>query len=377
MKRISMNSLVIVFDNNVLEQFPCHELINMNVIRKLIFGDKIDNINYQIVLNEFIRIIKIKLSVGERVVIDNVPKDIRLLIINSIIEYGVPIYYITKSSIDDIDVLLGDNDKADVIISDKFYFKIINPIDDIKKAVIEYDYSGLTVIPDIHGSMSSLESAIHWSIGRNHLMIFLGDIIDYGNDSIECVNLIYRLIMAGRAIIVMGNHEKKILKVVNNMIDDKQSFIKISDANRKTINEIYKLPGIKKKQWINRFKVLCDYSRYHWVCDNILFAHGGAEPEMFNITTSRLEYPMSEIAMYGTRFDHSEPKFEWINRIPKNNIVIVGHTIRARDFPVIEIGKLGGEVHFLDTGCQKGGHLTTVDIRYVEGVFRITNRVAH
>ena len=69
--------------------------------------------------------------------------------------------------------------------------------------VIDID-GPVTVIGDIHGDSDSMAHALGEA---EHLPVFAGDIIDRGGDSAGCIISALRLALAGKAIILRGNHE--------------------------------------------------------------------------------------------------------------------------------------------------------------------------
>uniref|UniRef100_A0A7S0BV47 Calcineurin-like phosphoesterase domain-containing protein n=1 Tax=Rhodosorus marinus TaxID=101924 RepID=A0A7S0BV47_9RHOD len=76
----------------------------------------------------------------------------------------------------------------------------------------------LDIVGDIHGEYGALLSLMdrmgydydgHHSEGR--IMVFVGDLIDRGPDSISVVRLVRKLVEANRAYCVLGNHELNVL----------------------------------------------------------------------------------------------------------------------------------------------------------------------
>jgi hypothetical protein len=60
-----------------------------------------------------------------------------------------------------------------------------------------------------------------------------------------------------------------------------------------------------------------------------------------------------------------------------DQIAIVGHDIRSTFDPLTQVGLLGGTAIFMDTGCSKGGHLSTVDIRFTDTTAKVGNFNLH
>jgi hypothetical protein len=77
----------------------------------------------------------------------------------------------------------------------------------------------LDVIGDIHGEIDGLRQLIH-KLGYdtdgahpdNRRLIFVGDLVDRGPDSPAVVDLVMRLVAAGNAQSVLGNHELNLLR---------------------------------------------------------------------------------------------------------------------------------------------------------------------
>ena len=75
----------------------------------------------------------------------------------------------------------------------------------------------LDIIGDVHGEHDALEAILdklgqsHPRAGQPHL-VFLGDLVDRGPDSIAVVDRVASLIEEGRATCVMGNHELNLLR---------------------------------------------------------------------------------------------------------------------------------------------------------------------
>ena len=77
----------------------------------------------------------------------------------------------------------------------------------------------LDIVGDIHGEFDALVSLLgHLGYDRdgNHpagrRVVFLGDFVDRGPDSIAVLELARRWIGAGRALAVLGNHEVNLLR---------------------------------------------------------------------------------------------------------------------------------------------------------------------
>ena len=66
----------------------------------------------------------------------------------------------------------------------------------------------LFVIGDVHGQITMLRRLLeHWNPGKEKLL-FVGDLVDRGEDSKATLELIYRLKNEENAIVLKGNHDE-------------------------------------------------------------------------------------------------------------------------------------------------------------------------
>jgi predicted phosphodiesterase len=96
------------------------------------------------------------------------------------------------------------------------------------------------VVGDIHGDFTILKSIIAGFRKNDHInhLIFLGDIVDRGSQSISCLNLLYALKITypERVHIVRGNHEAISVNSRYGFLADITQFSDSSETNQKTIN---------------------------------------------------------------------------------------------------------------------------------------------
>ncbi|MBK5114261.1 MAG: metallophosphoesterase [Candidatus Heimdallarchaeota archaeon] len=96
------------------------------------------------------------------------------------------------------------------------------------------------VVGDIHGDFTILKSIIAGFRKNDHInhLIFLGDIVDRGSQSISCLNLLYALKITypERVHIVRGNHEAISVNSHYGFLADITQFSDSSETNQKTIN---------------------------------------------------------------------------------------------------------------------------------------------
>src|SRR5919107_1091115 len=74
----------------------------------------------------------------------------------------------------------------------------------------------LDIVADIHGALEALLARLGYDEWGGHpegrRLVFLGDLTDRGPDSPAVVALVRRLVEAGRAQCVLGNHELNLVR---------------------------------------------------------------------------------------------------------------------------------------------------------------------
>lgn len=425
-KKIPLHSLVLMVGPSgagkstvTSAHFADYEIVSSDSLRHELVGDfQRQDIN-PLVFNELHDRVRTKLAIGERVVVDatHLRKADRMGVVNIGVQLGVPVYYIVvnrpleeklatagwRAGVPGLierhdetfrnnerEILLGDN-VATVIDTRKEEFEAVvkAPGGDVADHILGLGFKGVMVLGDIHGMRERLKSAIDWAITRNLYMIFLGDVIDYGPHSLECVDIVYDIMTRGRGSMTIGNHEKKIERWItqDRAFQEKGTPIKLhlSDGNRATTNLVQALSQGDRTKFECKFTTMVNLARNHILLgENFLLTHGGAEPEMFRITDHRLGKRLEGIALYGEtdntvqRTDgYPNRVYNWVNRIPEGKQVIVGHDIRSTLKPLVETGTRGGTATFMDTGSGKGGHLTTAHVIHENGNWEIKAFTAH
>ena len=205
---------------------------------------------------------------------------------------------------DEANILQGDG-LAEVIDTRTVDFESVKklPVGDLLDEIKKRGYDGITVVSDIHGMRFALKSAIQWGYARNHFLMFLGDVIDYGPKSLECIDDVYDVITSGNGALVYGNHERKIDRWLQ---QDKVGKIRLnlSDGNLVTIEAIKKLTVTQRHKFEVRYNGLMKMSRNHFVTDNLLFTHAAGHPDMY----SNEEYGVGDVIHIGARWGKKQGK---------------------------------------------------------------------
>jgi protein phosphatase len=231
-------------------------------------------------------------------------------------------------------------------------------------AYLRAHWKGITVVGDLHGDLAALTAVTAWAEARQHFVWFLGDIIDYGADTLDTADQVYQAVMWGRAALILGNHERKIAKWLDHRDNGRQ--LRVSDSNLVTIRALESLKPVARRQWVGRFRSLLSHTVLMQQIEQITLVHGAVHPTLWTDTPN---YPLIEqFALYGES-DQSSGRFRrvhrWIDTVPKGQMVFIGHDVMA-SLPTIVTGAQGGRVVFLDTGCGTGGYLSSADLRFTD-----------
>lgn len=372
MKVIPMHSLVLIMGSqqNVrasqLEMFPRHEVLRPTTIRNELIGDnKRHNVD-EVVSQELHRRMVAKLRLGERVVVDaqGLDKASRMPLANAGRSMGVPVIYLIAGEADR-DASRGDG-VAEVFDARVEARPVVAPTEvDLRKR-----FRGVTAIGDVHGMYQSLLNALAWARSRQHFVILMGDVLDYGPNTLEVADEVYRLVMRGEGAMILGNHERKIMR----WIDGQK--VRLSDGNRVTTTALNSLGESNRTKWIGRFRGLFQHGTLVRRISNVTFAHAGVYPGFWK--GEPMTRDAENMAYFGETDearsvpDRRVPAYSWAEQVPADQIAVVGHDRRAAN-PFVQKNSLGGRTVFLDTGSGKGGTLSSADFRFTETGMRLEN----
>lgn len=369
--------------------FPQHEIISSDSIRSELCGDfRIQTRNDEI-FNELHRRTEHRIIMGQRVVVDatNLKTRDRQFFINLSQRLGVPLYYlVVNRSIEDKLATAGwrkevngliekhdatfqnnlrgilNGDGVATVIEWTQPFKVINR-GTVKDLIRAGKYEKVMAVGDIHGNPVDTRLAAVKADNENAFTIYLGDVIDYGEHNLEAFWVVYDRIMNGKAVLVWGNHERKLdMWIRANFGANFRG--KISTGMMKTVNEIKSLGN--RQKFHAAWNALESISRQHYIIGDLLFTHGAATPELWYIKDHRPHGEHGQLAYFG-QLDKENPMredgypnriYDWVDKIEPGRIVIVGHDIRDTSDPFIHDNRKGGRAVFLDTGSGKGGKLS-------------------
>jgi protein phosphatase len=409
MKNIPLHALVLLvgpsgagkstFAESVFER---SEIVSSDAIRAELLGD-FRNQNYQDkVWEELGRRVELKLSMGQRTVVDatNVRFRDRKPLIDIAAKYGVELFYIVLNRpieeklstggwrltagnlIERNDetyqnnlkgIMQGDGVATVIAIDNDVNWRDqVNTHKRVGHSSNMKDYPfEVCVIGDVHGNIDELKQVITAAqvVGDHRSVIFLGDIIDYGDHNLECFDVMFDMINNANAILILGNHERKMSKWIDS--DFGRTFKgTISHGMQKTIDEINTKvaadPTFETK-FISKWRAMQAASVQHIVIRDHLFTHGAATPTMWDKAGHSSLYGHDSNMAYFGEVDKTKPQrddgypnrtYNWINDVPAGKTVVVGHDVRSTTEPLVVSNSVGGKVIFLDTGSSKGGHLS-------------------
>lgn len=371
--------------------FPQHEIISSDAIRAELCGDfRVQTRNAEI-FDEVHRRAEYRLRMGQRVVIDatNLKTRDRHFFIDLAARVGVKLYYlVVNRSIEEklatagwraeVDGLIEKHDatfKSNLrsilngdgvatVIQHTQPFQVVSR-GSVEEVMRDGQYRKVMAVGDIHGNPTDARIAAGIADSVGAFTIYLGDVVDYGDHNLEAFWFVYERVMQGKALMVWGNHERKLDMWIRS--DFGASFRgKVSNGMQKTLNEL-KLVSNRTK-FVAAWNALESMSRQHYVIGDLLFTHAAATLGLWDVKDHRPHGEHGQLAYFG-QIDKAVPfrddgypnrVYDWVQDIPAGRTVIVGHDIRSKTEPYVEDNERGGRAVFLDTGSGKGGKLSHI-----------------
>jgi protein phosphatase len=213
----------------------------------------------------------------------------------------------------------------------------------------------LRVVGDVHGDARAFAFAAE----TDHFIVQLGDLTDGGPDSAGALRLMFQLIDEGRGLFLLGNHDRKLGRVLAG------ERVKVGPALEITLSELD--PKL-------RDRALYEIGRAQaWLMQGQrFFVHAAFHTAMLGHKPPAALGPVDPLlsrALFGETTGRTQPDgfperlLRWVNHIPAGITVYCGHDQRSRDGrPYVAHGDGGGSAVFLDTGAGKGGHLSWIDL---------------
>jgi hypothetical protein len=213
------------------------------------------------------------------------------------------------------------------------------------------------IIGDVHGCLDELEAlleALGWlrnaSTGFIHpdgrKAIFLGDLVDRGPDSPGCLELAMRMLEAGVAFCVPGNHEARLLRKLRG------KDVKLTHGLAETLEQLESRSPEERERMANFIDGLVS----HLVLDGgrLVVAHAGMKEAYQGRASGRVR----AFALYGETTGEIDAyglpvRADWAAEYRGRAAVVYGHT------PTVEAEWVNNTI-CIDTGCVFGGKLTAL-----------------
>lgn len=209
------------------------------------------------------------------------------------------------------------------------------------------------IIGDVHGcsdAMRQLSDALGYNDCFYHpegrRLVFLGDLIDRGPDSLGVLNLVLRLVSRGRALLTLGNHDDALLRWLGG-----EHFDTSKGGLARTIAQIEARP--EKKTLKKAIATLYQRAPLYLVLDGgaLIVAHAGIEEEMIGKSDPETRRFVLNGEAVGKSPEGKTLRRDWAREYSGAAFIAYGHT--PQENAVLRSNSVN-----LDTGAYRGGKLT-------------------
>jgi protein phosphatase len=227
---------------------------------------------------------------------------------------------------------------------------------------------GVRFFGDIHGCHAAFAALAEDAIARNLHLHSLGDLINRGPDSPGCMQLACDLHDAGWLDLNPGNHDERFLRwfkgeavpIKPNGLGSTLAQLELL-ADRVAITRRFAHLLLRAPLW----------SRF----GRIYAVHAALHPEMLGrdgpmLGATALNSDLNRLALEGELRAEDDPErsalgrrsFNWLDDVPSGVTVLVGHSTVSTEGARERRNGAGGRIVHLDTGLQRSGRLTYIDV---------------
>lgn len=197
-------------------------------------------------------------------------------------------------------------------------------------------YKRVLAVGDIHGHFTEFMTLFKkLDVSSEDLLIFLGDLIQGGNENLKMIRWAMTEIKKSNVIVLMGNAENDFLH----------------GAKGKFATELKEAAKSEPQIEQQVIEFLQNLPTYYYLNERFFFCHAGIDPQ---------------------RSLMNQPKTKLLNNRPKNfaeeylgkTLIVVGHTRvqKINEAYTITIKLPNRNILLLDTGIKKGGRVSCVDV---------------
>lgn len=242
----------------------------------------------------------------------------------------------------------------------------INTVMDLTTKINQGTYAGILALGDVHGEYDAFFRGVTYAKSNGLFSIQLGDLVDHGDKSFECVMLMKKLLDGGDAAFVIGNHE---LKYARYAVTGKTQF---QAHNYRTL---YDVGEERQDEFLQIIIEIINHplSSELITYNNVIFSHGGVHANVWGGDQIEMDAHdrnrAKSLATYGESDGFSKDAngfpvrtYRWADDVPAERYAVVGHDAYAMgkeiNNPHRHVNDLGGNAIFLDTHSGRGGVLS-------------------
>jgi protein phosphatase len=250
---------------------------------------------------------------------------------------------------------------------------VINQLDKLQEIVInknklpidKKEHEGpFDIIGDIHGCFDELKALTlklgyqieevdgNFKVTHPHQrkLVFVGDLVDRGPKIAEVLHFVIDAKAQGMAYCVIGNHEERLLRKLNN------KEVALTHGLQESVDQL----ALSSDRFREQVKAFLTELPSHYVFDHgkLAIAHAGLKQKYLDRTSKRIR----SFCMYGDTTGEVDElglpvRLNWAKKYTGSTKIVYGHT------PIKTPQWLNNTIN-IDTGCVFGGKLTA--LRYSE-----------
>ena len=228
--------------------------------------------------------------------------------------------------------------------------------------------SGVRFFGDVHGCAAEFEALAEDALAKRLHLHSLGDLTDRGPDSPGCMRLACDLHDAGALDLNPGNHCFRFAR----WFRGEDVPVKPNGLGL-TLRQIEGAPEgrMLARRYFDLLMASPLWSRY----GRIYAVHAALHPEMIGRDGPALKdadwtSDLLDLALEGEMRPKHDPErwalgrrsFNWLEQVPPNVTVLVGHSVASIEGPRQRRNAQGGRIVHLDTGLDRGGPLSYLDV---------------